>query len=49
MARKIFTTTLEETLLKELKKLAIDLDCSVNTLLEEAIKLILAKKTPKKP
>ena len=50
MARKPFTTSLDEALLKELRKLAIDLDCTANDLLEEAIKYLLQKhgKTVKK-
>ena len=43
MTRKAFTTRLDEQLLKEVKKLAIDLDCDVNDLLEEAIKYLLQK------
>ena len=45
-----FTTTLNTTLLKDLKKLAIDLDRTVNDLLEEGIKHLLKKhgKKPKK-
>jgi len=50
MSRKHFTTSIEESLIKELKKLAIDLDCAVNDLLEKAIEQILSKhgKAPKK-
>ena len=50
MSRKHFTTSIEENLIKELKKLAIDLDCAVNDLLEKAIEQILFKhgKAPKK-
>ena len=43
MPRKHFTTSLDEKLLKEIKKLAIDLDRSVNDLLEEGIKYLLKK------
>ena len=43
MKRKPFTTTLNEKPLKELKKLGIDLDRSVNDLLEEAIDWLLEK------
>ncbi len=43
MKRKQFTTTIEENSLKEIKKLAIDLDKSVNDLLEEAIEWLLKK------
>jgi hypothetical protein len=46
--RRPFTTSLETTLLKEIKKLAIDLDRPVNDLLEEAMKWLL-KKYKKKP
>jgi hypothetical protein len=50
MKRKQFTTTIEEDALKDIKKLAIDLDRSVNDLLEEAIEWLLKKygKTVKK-
>ena len=43
MSRKHFTTSLDEELLKEIKKLAVDLDCSVNDLLEEGIQYLLKK------
>jgi hypothetical protein len=43
MKRKQFTTTIEEDSLKSVKKLAIDLDRSVNDLLEEAIDWLLKK------
>ena len=42
--RRPFTTTLDEKALKDLKKLAIDLDLSVNVLLEEAIDWLLNEK-----
>ena len=48
MKRKQFTTTIQEDALKDVKKLAIDLDRSVNDLLEEAIEWLL-KKYEKKP
>ena len=48
MPRKHFTTSLDEKLLKSIKKLAVDLDCTVNKLLEEGIQYIL-KKYEKKP
>ena len=48
MKRKQFTTTIEKDALKKIKKLAIDLDRTVNDLLEEAIKWLL-KKYEKKP
>jgi transaldolase len=41
--KKKFTTTLDEELIKEIKKLAIDLDCSANELIEEGIHLFLKK------
>lgn len=41
--RKPFTTSLNAAILKDVKKLAIDLDRSVNDLLEEAMKDLLAK------
>jgi hypothetical protein len=43
MPRKHFTTSLDEKLLKAIKKLAIDLDCTVNDLLEEGVKFLLKK------
>jgi len=43
MERKPFTTSIEEKLLKQVKKLAIDLDCNVNKLIEEGIKHVLSK------
>ena len=48
MKRKQFTTTLNERTLKDIKKLAIDLDRPVNDLLEEAMRWLL-KKYKKKP
>ena len=43
MKRKPFTTTIKEDALKNIKKLAIDLDRSVNDLLEEGISYLLKK------
>jgi len=43
MGKKKFTTTLDESLIKELKKLGIDLGRSANDLIEEGIRLILDK------
>ena len=43
MKRKQFTTTIKEDALKNIKKLAIDLDRPVNNLLEEAIEWLLEK------
>ena len=43
MPRKHFTTSLDENLLKDIKKLAIDLGCAVNDLLEEGIEYLLKK------
>jgi len=43
MNRKKFTTTIKEDSLKEIKKLAIDLNRSVNDLFEEAIEYLLKK------
>ena len=43
MKRKQFTTTIKEDRLKAIKKLAIDLDRSVNDLLEEGIEYLLKK------
>lgn len=41
--RKPFTTSLKVTILKDVKKLAIDLDKGVNDLLEEAMQDLLKK------
>jgi len=38
-----FTTSLDEKLLKAIKKLAIDLNCSANDPLEEGINYLLNK------
>ena len=51
--RKAFTTSLDVPILKEFKKLAIDLDKGINDLLEEAMQDLLKKyekqaKIPKK-
>ena len=43
MSKKKFTTTLDEDLIKEIKKLGIDLGCSANDLIEEGIRLVLKK------
>ena len=48
MARVQFTTRLEEKLLKYIKKLAIDLDCSVNDIIEYCLKSFLKKYRSKK-
>ena len=53
--KKPFTTTIDKDLIKEIKKLAIDLDTNVNTLIEEGIQYLLSKydkshvKPPKHP
>jgi len=41
--RKNFTTSLNTALLKDIKKLAIDLDKGINDLLEEAMSDLLRK------
>jgi len=43
MGKKKFTTTFDEDLIKEIKKLAIDLDSTANSLIEEGIRLVLKK------
>ena len=43
MGKKKFTTTLDEPLIKEIKKLAIDLGRSVNDLIEEGLRSVLKK------
>ena len=47
MPRQPFTTKLDKDLMREIKKLAIDLDCSVNDILEHCLKAFLKK--PVKP
>jgi hypothetical protein len=41
MSKKKFTTTLDQVLIKDVKKLAIDLGLSANELIEEGIQLVL--------
>jgi len=41
MPRVQFTTKLEERIVKEIKKLAIDLDCSVNDIIEYCLRSFL--------
>jgi hypothetical protein len=43
MEKKMFSTLIKNDLLKEFKKLAIDLERPTNDLLEEAMKELLAK------
>jgi metal-responsive CopG/Arc/MetJ family transcriptional regulator len=43
MSKKKFTTTLDQVLIKEVKKLAIDLGLSANELIEEGMQLVLKK------
>jgi hypothetical protein len=43
MSKKKFTTTLDQVLIKNVKKLAIDLGLSANELIEEGIQLVLKK------
>ena len=50
MARKQFTTSLDEDLLKRTKKLAIDLNCDTNDLIEQGMAYILDNvKLPESP
>jgi len=48
MPRVQFTTRLEEKLLKDIKKLAIDLDCSVNDIMEYCLKSFLKSPSQQK-
>ena len=41
--RKVFSTRLDQDLIKELKHLAVDEDRALNDLLEEAIQALLKK------
>jgi len=41
MARVQFTTRIEEKLIKNIKKSAIDLDCSVNDIIESCLESFL--------
>ncbi len=43
MAKKMFSTQINKELLKEFKKLAIDLERPINDVLEEAIRDFLRK------
>jgi len=43
MGKKKFTTTLDEALIKQIKKLAIDLGLSANDLIEEGMRSVLKK------
>jgi hypothetical protein len=43
MSKKKFTTTLDQVLIKDVKKLANDLGLSANELIEEGIQLVLKK------
>jgi len=43
MARKIFTSSIENELIKKIKHLAVDLEKPINSLLEEAIQDLLKK------
>lgn len=41
--KKVFSTRIDQDLLKALKHLAVDLDCNINELLEQAIQDFLKK------
>lgn len=43
MAKVKFTTTIEEELLKQVKKLAIDEGCSVSDILEKLLRELLER------
>lgn len=43
MAKVKFTTTVDEELLKQIKKLAIDEECSVSDILEKLLRELLDK------
>jgi hypothetical protein len=43
MSKKKFTTTLDQVLIKDVKKLAIERGLSANELIEEGIQLVLKK------
>lgn len=45
MVKKKFTTTLDETLIKDIKKLAIDLGLTANQLIEQGIRSVLKEYT----
>lgn len=49
MARKVFSTTMDEGLLKQLKILAVQLDRPLNHLLEEAARKLLQEKQAADP
>jgi len=43
MGKKKFTTTLDEALIKAIKKLAVDLGLSANNLIEQGMRSVLKK------
>jgi hypothetical protein len=43
MGKKKFTTTLDEALIKAIKKLAVDLGLSANHLIEQGMRSVLEK------
>jgi hypothetical protein len=43
MGKKKFTTTLDEALIKAIKKLAVDLGLSANHLIEQGMRSVLKK------
>lgn len=47
--KKLFSTRIEEKILKALKHLSVDLDKTMGELLEDAIKLLLKKHKKRDP
>lgn len=47
--KKVFSTRIDDDLLKKLKHLAVDEDLSIGALLEEAIRELLEKRGGDKP
>lgn len=47
--KKVFSTRIDDDLLKKLKHLAVDEDQSIGALLEEAIRELLKKRESDKP
>lgn len=43
MARKAINTTVDADLMRDIKLLALNIDCKINDLIEEGLRLVLEK------
>ncbi|APH23563.1 hypothetical protein WBZ18_13010 [Clostridium botulinum] len=43
MARKAINTTVDEDLMRDIKLLALNMNCKINDLIEEGLRLVLQK------